>query len=111
MTRVLISEFESIVGLGLCDLLIDRGCEVLTNRRSLTAELIDDLRPDALIVDMDDRAASAAAEQLIGRFPGIPIVQCSSANPVMRVFPAYRFGKSIDLPLSAESLVSAVKGT
>jgi hypothetical protein len=111
MTRVLISAFDTIVGLGLCDLLVDRGCEVLTNHRSLTPELIDDLRPDALIVDMDDCAVSAAAEELIDRYPGIPIVQCSSASPVMRVFPAYRFGKSIDLPLSAESLVSAVTGT
>lgn len=111
MTRVLISAFDTIVGLGLCDLLVDRGCEVVTNNRSLTAELINDVQPDALVVDMDNCTESAAAEGLINRFPGIPIVQCSSANPVMRVFPAYRFGKSVDLPLSAESLVSAVTGT
>jgi DNA-binding NarL/FixJ family response regulator len=110
VTRVLINDFDTIVGLGLRDVLTDRGCEVVTGRATLTPAMLADLRPDAIVVDMDDTEVTAAAEALIDEFPGIRIVECSSAQPVMRVFPAYRFGKSLDLPLDPDTLYDAVTG-
>ena len=106
--RVLITEFESIVEIGVRDLLVAGGCEVIGPHSSLNRSLISELRPDAVVVDMDDLETSAVAEGLIPEFPGIPLVECSSSTLRMRVFPAYRFGKSVDLPMSADLLIQAV---
>ena len=108
MTRVLISEFETIVGLGIREVLSDEGCEIIARRGSLTRDVIHEVRPDALVIDMDDLDEVARPGGLINEFPGIPLVACSSSDTRMRVFPAYRFGESYDAPLSSELLIRAV---
>lgn len=108
MTRVLISEFDTIVGLGIREVLRDGGCEVISRRGSLTADVVQEIAPDAMVVDMDDRQAADRIHQLRRRFPGIPYVECSSAEARMRVFPAHRFGESYEAPLSSDLLVRAV---
>ncbi|MFK8024814.1 MAG: hypothetical protein AB8G26_12710 [Ilumatobacter sp.] len=108
MTRVLINEFDTIVGLGICEVLREGGCEVIMRRGAITPELIETLEPDAMVVDMDDRDSVACVKQLQAHFPGIPYVECSSAEARIRVFPAYRFGESYEAPLSIDLLVHAV---
>lgn len=110
MTQVLIGEFHTIVDIGLRHVLAEEGCEVTTHARELTGSVISQVAPDAVVVDLDDGSVAASAEELISEYPGLPIVQMSSSRPRLRVFPAYRFGKSYEVPLSVESLISAVTG-
>lgn len=110
MIRVLMSEFEPIIGRGLRNVLEEGGCELVTNPRALSPAVVGDVKPDAVVVDMDHANVTAAIQSLAKAFPGIAIVECSSSDARMRVFPAYRSGKSFDLPLSAETLIRAVTG-
>ncbi len=110
MTHVLIGEFDTIVDIGLRHVLAEEGCEVATHTRELTSSVINRISPDAVVVDLDDDAVTTSAERLIADYPGLPIVEMSSSTPRLRVFPAYRFGKSYDVPLSVESLITAVTG-
>lgn len=110
MTTVLVGEFPPIIGLGLQHVFAEEGCHVVRSGRPFASATIDDVRPDAVVVDLDDAGASSAAEQLVDRYPGLPVVQCSSSTPRLRVFPAYKFGKSYDAPLTVRRLIEAVSG-
>lgn len=108
MSRVLISEFDTIVGLGVCEVLREGGCEVITRRGTLTPDVVRAIDPDALVIDMDDERTVADVEGLRAHFPGIAYVECSSSQARMKVFPAYRFGESYEAHLSTDLLVRAV---
>lgn len=110
MTRVLVGEFHPLVELGLRRVLSDEGCCVVRDPRAISRRVVDDVRPDAVIVDLDDPAASSAAEGLVADYPGLPVLECSSSTPRLRVFPAYQFGKSYDVPLTIDGLIRAVAG-
>lgn len=110
MTRVLVGEFHPMVEFGLHRVLRDEGCCVVRDARVISHHVVDDVRPDAVIVDLDDSAASSAAEGLVSDYPGLPVLECSSSTPLLRVFPAYQFGKSYDVPLTIDGLIRAVSG-
>lgn len=107
MTRVLITEFSTIVGLGVREVLAEGGCEIVSRSGSLTEEMISEVGPNAVVVDVDAIPA-AGTEQLVSAFPGIPFVECSSTRARMRVFPAYRFGESYCADFTPDVLVEAV---
>ena len=111
MTRVLVGEFHPMVAVGLHHLFAGEGWAVVNDRRGLTAAVIRDVRPDAVVVDLDDHHATSAAERLAGDFPSLPIVECSSSMPRLRVFPAPRSEPSRDLPLTLDLLLRAVNGS
>ncbi len=108
MTRVLVTDFDAIVGLGVREVLIEGGCDVISSHQLLDRALIVEVRPDALVVDMDDHATVSRAEALVGDFPGMPLVECSSSIPLMRVFPGDGTGESFEVLLSAADLIQAV---
>lgn len=108
MTRVLITKFDTIVGLGVRAVLADGGCETLEIRTSL-AESIATLRPHALVVDLDDEPTSVAAVTIRKERPELAVVLCSSDRPQMCV---YRRGVSVrsqDVPPTPEVLLAAVR--
>jgi hypothetical protein len=108
MTRVLVGEFHPMVSVGLHHLFAGEGWSVVSDRRPLTPAVIHDVRPDAVVVDLDDNLATSAAEDLADDFPSLPIVECSSSTPHLRVFPAPRSSPSHDLPLTVDLLIRAV---
>lgn len=111
MTCVLVGEFHPMVAVGLHHLFAGEGWSVVSDRRALTPSVIREVCPDAVVVDLDDRRATSAAECLADDFPSLPIVECSSTAPHLRVFPAPRSEPPHDLPLTIDLLLRAVTGT
>lgn len=111
MTRVFVGEFHPMVAVGLHHLFAGEGWAVVNDRRGPTPAAIRDVQPDAVVVDLDDHLATSAAEGLAGDFPSLPIVECSSSTPRLRVFPAPRSEPPRDLLLTVDQLVRAVIGT
>lgn len=107
MTRVLISQFETIVGIGVQAILSEGGCTVLEVATDVP-EAVAELRPDALVTDLDDAAAAVTAIALAHEYDDLAVVLCSSDRPEMRVFPRGRRSVVEDLPAQPEALVRAV---
>lgn len=106
MTRVLISQFDTIVGLGVREVLTEGGCEVLD--RPDAEEAVAALRPDALVTELDDAAAAVLAVSLAHDYADLTVVLCSSDRPEMRVYPRGHLADVEDLPLTPDNLLRAV---
>lgn len=111
MRRVLIGDFGMIARMGLRDLLADAGLEVVAESEA-TEEIVarvNDVRPDVVVLDLDDEATPAVAGLIASEFPAIKVVACSSHEPVMQVFPPFHHGESYVSPMSRTVLVKALK--
>lgn len=110
MRRVLLGRFNEITRRGLEELLRDEDVELLLEPADEPAIIsrISELRPDVVILDLDDDGGPDLAERIAAEYPAIKVVACSSKQPLMRVFPAFRRGESYALELNRRRLTSAV---
>jgi AmiR/NasT family two-component response regulator len=111
MRRVLIGEFGEVPGMALRRLLEQEGLAVAGE--ATTAEiipLVDEVRPDVLLLDLDDAETDSIAAEACARLPSMTVIAWSSAEPVMRVFPPQHWGESHDTPLTFDLLAAALKG-
>ena len=109
MTTVLVGAFPPMIDRGLVCVLADEGIDAVHAPRGVTADAIRNVRPSAVVVDLDE-VEGVAVRRLVDEFPGLPVVECSSSEPLLRVFPAYHFGKSYEAPLTITGLVEAIAG-
>ncbi len=119
--RVVIGDFGAVARLGLLDILADEGLEVVGRadaERAGTAggpvaptgivRLVNEVRPDVVVLDLDDESALEVAVQITAEFPAIKVVACSSEEPVMQVFPPFHHGESYLSELTRAHLAQAL---
>jgi DNA-binding NarL/FixJ family response regulator len=110
MQRVLIGQFGSVARMGLRELLDGQGIEVVaeagTDREIVSC--VSEVRPDVVVLDLDDETALGLAEEITAEFPSIKVIACSCEEPVMRVFPPFHHGESYASKLSAALLALAL---
>ncbi len=110
MRRVLIGEFGMIARMGLRDLLDEEGLEVVAEAEaSGVISQLSEVRPDAVVLDLEGEDTDHVAACIASAFPAIKVIACSSAQPVMRVFPPFHHGESYVSPLSTALLVTALE--
>ena len=110
MHRVLIGQFGTVARMGLRELLDGQGIEVVAEAKSPTGILacVNEVRPDIVVLDLDDEGALEMAEEITSEFPAIKVIACSCEEPVMRVFPPFHHGESYASKLSATLLARAL---
>jgi DNA-binding NarL/FixJ family response regulator len=111
MRRVLIGDFGMIARMGLRDLLNREGLDVVAEA-DIGAGIIDcvsEVRPDVVLLDLDDEGALEVAARITSEFPAIKVLACSSEQPVMRVFPPFHHGESYVSALSTSLLLKALE--
>jgi DNA-binding NarL/FixJ family response regulator len=101
--RVVIGDFGAVARLGLLDILAEEGLEVVGHARSLS-----EVRPDVVVLDLDDESAQEVAIQITSEFPAIKVVACSCEEPVMQVFPPFHNGESYLSQLTRAHLAQAL---
>ncbi|MGH9005547.1 MAG: hypothetical protein ACRDYV_20670 [Acidimicrobiia bacterium] len=123
--RVVIGDFGAVARLGLFDLLSDEGLEVVGRTESPERPeavvgrggpapteivgLVSEVRPDVVVLDLDDESALEVAVQITSAFPAIKVVACSSEEPVMQVFPPFHHGESYLSQLTRADLAQALQ--
>lgn len=110
MARVLIGQFNTMVGLGLKEILDADGSGVVAMEVPADA-LLDRLvetSPDVVMLDLDTAGCADLAAQITAQYPAIKVIACSSRRPVMRVFPPFHHGESYLSSLSPSLLLEAV---
>ena len=110
MHRVLIGQFGTVARMGLRELLDGQGIEVVAEAQSAEGivSCVSEVRPDVVVLDLDDECALETAEEITSEFPAIKVIACSCEEPVMRVFPPFHHGESYASKLSAALLALAL---
>ena len=110
MQRVLIGQFGSVARMGLRELLDGQGIEVVAEAESIgrIVSCVSEVRPDVVVLDLDDDGALGMAEEITAEFPAIKVIACSCEEPLMRVFPPFHHGESYASKLSAALLALAL---
>jgi DNA-binding NarL/FixJ family response regulator len=110
MQRVLIGQFGTVARLGLRELLDGQDIEVVAEADSVEEIVlcVNEVRPDVVVIDLDDEEALDTAGEITSEFPAIKVIACSCEEPVMRVFPPFHHGESYASKLSAALLALAL---
>jgi len=110
MQRVLIGQFGTVARMGLRELLDGQGIEVVAEAQPDRGifSCVSEVRPDVVVLDLDDDGALGLAEEITSEFPAIKVIACSCEEPVMRVFPPFHHGEWYASKLSAPLLALAL---
>jgi AmiR/NasT family two-component response regulator len=111
MRRVLIGDFGVIARMGLRRLLDDEGLDVLdaAGVRPGIIPRLSEVQPDVVVLDLDAEDASDLAARISSTFPAMTVIACSSAEPIMRVFPPFHHGESYVARFTRAQFAAAVK--
>jgi AmiR/NasT family two-component response regulator len=110
MRRVLIGEFGDIATMALRHLLEEEGLTVVGEAAGAEImPLVDEVRPDVLLLDHDDPATDGIAAQVCDRLPAVTVIAWSADEPLMRVFPARHGGESHVSLLTVDLLTAALR--
>jgi hypothetical protein len=107
---VVLVAFGGVARRGLLRLLADGGCDV-TRECACRADLDEALAEpvDAVVLDLDRADCPDDARRVAALRPDVRVVACSPSRPAMRVLHGDGL-EAHDRPLSAETLVRAVRG-
>jgi AmiR/NasT family two-component response regulator len=109
MTRVLMGDFSALHRLGFEDILRVDGIELVeTAGADVVGRLVEAL-PDVVVLDLDQHETPALVRRIVHEFPTVKVVACSSAQPMMRVFPPLHYGESYTTDLDPALLTSAIQ--
>jgi AmiR/NasT family two-component response regulator len=109
--RVLIGDFGVVARMGLRKLLDDEGLDVLeaAGIRPGTIPSLSEVQPDVVLLDLDAEEVPDLAARISSAFPTMTVIACSSAEPIMRVFPPFHHGESYIAPFTRVLFTAAVK--
>jgi DNA-binding NarL/FixJ family response regulator len=109
VTRVLMGDFSALHRLGFEEILRNDGIELVeTAGADVLGRLLEAL-PDVIVLDLDHRTTPELVERIVHDFPTVKVVACSSAHPMMRVFPPLHYGESYTSDLDPALLTSAIQ--
>jgi AmiR/NasT family two-component response regulator len=87
-TRVLVGNLEPVVRLGMVRALEESGCEVVGDGLLDVRDIVVQagrLRPDAVVLDLDDRAVQEIGRQVQSASPGSKLILWARHEDVMEV--------------------------
>ena len=111
LRRVLIGDFGVVAEMGLRELLVGEGLEVLgaaEPRREILSRL-SEVQPDVVLLDLDTEDAPELAVRISVAFPAMKVIACSSDEPIMRVFPPFHYGESYMAPFTRVLFAAALR--
>lgn len=109
MTRVLMGDFSALHRLGFEDILSGDGIELVqTSEIDVVDRLIQAL-PDVIVLDLDQHGVLDLVQRITHLFPTVKVVACSSAHPMMRIFPPLHYGESYTAELNPGLLTSVIQ--
>lgn len=108
MTRVLMGDFTALQRLGLEEILHDDGVELVEVSNPVVVQRLLDVLPDVVVLDSEAQDTDALVQRITHDFPRITVIACSTAVPVMRVFPSLHHGESYTTALEPALLTSAI---
>jgi DNA-binding NarL/FixJ family response regulator len=109
MTRVLMGDFSALHRLGLQDILRSDGIELVEAADADVVDRLVEALPDVIVLDLDQRHVLDLVYRIVYLFPSVKVVACSSAQPLMRIFPPLHYGESYTTDLDPALLASAVQ--
>ena len=109
--RVLVGQFGEIPRNGLLHLLDEEGFRVVAEAAATSdiVQLVGEVRPEIVVLDLEDPRTPEVATQLTAEFPAVSVIAWSSGEPTMRVFPPFHHGESYTARLTAGALGAALK--
>ncbi|MCA1704271.1 MAG: hypothetical protein LC808_13820 [Actinobacteria bacterium] len=110
MPHVLVGDFGAIVRLGLREIFEDERWDLVAEEignGEVVRRLIETM-PDVVVLDLDVTGTDSLARLIASDFPAVKVIACSSAKPVMRIFPPFHHGESYTTELDASRLIAAV---
>ena len=109
MRRILMGRFGEVLGQAIRLLLGQMPHEiVVTSAESITLPLLEDVRPDVILVDLDEEATLPAIAELSAGFPEVAVIACSAEEPFMMVFPPFHGGEFYGSVLTLETFTAVV---
>jgi DNA-binding NarL/FixJ family response regulator len=109
MTRVLMGDFSALHRLGLQSILRCDGIELVEAADADVVDRLVEALPDVIVLDLDQRHVLDLVYRIVYQFPSVKVVACSSAQPLMRIFPPLHYGESYTTDLDPALLASAVQ--
>ena len=95
-----------LLGQALCDALDELAeCKVIPARQDDIAGLLKSMQPDAIVVDAEDEAESAAT---YSRFARIPVIHVDLSAHMLRLYEDGRWEYAEDLEASPEGIRNLV---
>ena len=111
MRRILMGEFGGLLGQAIHYLLGQVAEPIaVTSADRITLPLLDDVRPDVIIVDLDNETIFPALSGWSAACPQTAVVACSAVEPFMVVFPAHHGGEFYLSALTVEAFEAVVLG-
>lgn len=92
--RVLMGDFDALYRLGLRDILIRDGRQIVETSTDRIIERLVEVLPQVVVLDQDKSETAAVVARIVRDFPAIRVIACSSAQPRMQVFPSFHSGES-----------------
>jgi chemotaxis response regulator CheB len=109
MTRVLMGDFSALHRLGLQDILRSDGIELVEAADADVVDRLVEALPDVIVLDLDQHHVLDLVYRIVYLFPSVKVVACSSAQPLMRIFPPLHYGESYTTELDPALLTNAVQ--
>ena len=109
MTRVLMGDFSALHRLGLQDILRSDDLEVVEAADADVLDRLVEALADVILLDLDQHHVLDLVHRIVYLFPSVTVVACSSAQPLMRIFPPLHYGESYTTDLDPALLTSAVQ--
>ena len=102
-------DFSALHRVGLEDILRGEGIElVATTAADVLGRLVEVL-PDVIVLDLDLADTPELVDRIVHQFPKVKVLACSSAQPMMRVYPPLHYGESYLTDLDPARLTSAIR--
>jgi hypothetical protein len=109
MTRVLMGDFSALHRLGLQEILRSDDIEVVEAADADVVDRLVEALADVILLDLDQHHVLDLVHRIVTLFPSVKVVACSSAQPLMRIFPPLHYGESYTTGLDPALLTSAVQ--
>ena len=109
MTRVLMGDFSALHRLGLQSILRCDGIELVEAADADVVDRLVEALPDVIVLDLDQHHVLDLVYRIVYLFPSVKVVACSSAQPLMRIFPPLHYGESYTTELDPGLLTSAIQ--
>ena len=108
MTRVLMGDFSALHRLGLQEILRSDAIELVESADADVLDRLVEALADVILLDLDQHHVLDLVYRIVYQFPSVKVVACSSAQPLMRIFPPLHYGESYTTDLDPALLASAV---